>query len=125
MLTTHHLEEADALADRIAVIHRGRLIAEGSPEAIKSRTSGRVVRCVTSIRPEAARGFPEAARVETKGQHLEIVSAEPEALLRRMFGLDPELSDLTVAGVGLEEAFLALTGGGAPQGNGAGPEGVS
>ena len=39
-----------------------------------------------------------------------------------MFGLDPQLSDLTVAGVGLEEAFLALTGGGAPQGNGAGPE---
>ena len=124
VLTTHHLEEADALADRIAVIHRGRLIAEGSPSAIKSRTSGRVVRCVTSIRPEAARDFPEAARVETKGQHLEIVSAEPEALLRRMFALDPELSDLTVAGVGLEEAFLALTGGGAGE-NGARPEGGS
>ena len=59
--------------------------------------------------------------METKGQHLEIVSAEPEALLRRMFGLDPELSDLTVAGVGLEEAFLALTAGGAGE-NGAGPE---
>ena len=114
VLTTHHLEEADALADRIAVIHHGRLLADGSPSAIKSKTSGRVVRSVTSIRPEAA-------RVETKGQHLEIVSAEPEALLRRMFALDPELSDLTVAGVGLEEAFLALTGSGAGE-NGAGPE---
>ena len=121
VLTTHHLEEADALADRIAVIHRGRLIAEGSPSVIKSRTAGRVVRCITRISPETARALPEAIRVETKGQHLEIVSAEPEALLRRMFALDPELSDLTVAGVGLEEAFLALTGGGAGK-NGAGPE---
>ena len=55
--------------------------------------------------------------METKGQHLEVVTAEPEAVLRRMFELDPELGDLTVVGVGLEEAFLALTG------DGAGPEG--
>ena len=117
VLTTHYLEEADALADRIAVIHRGRLIAEGSPEEIKSRTAGRVVRCVTSIGLDPARAFPEAAGAEMKGQHLEIVTAQPEALLRRMFALDPGLSDLTVVGVGLEEAFLALTG------DGAGPEG--
>ena len=117
VLTTHYLEEADALADRIVVIHHGRLIAEGSPEEIKSRTAGRVVRCVTNIGPDAARGFPESAGVETKGQHLEIVTGAPEALLRRMFELDPGLSDLTVVGVGLEEAFLALTG------DGAGPEG--
>ena len=125
VLTTHYLEEADALADRIAVIHRGRLIAEGTPEEIKSRTAGRVVRCVTSIGPETARSFPEAAGAETKGQHLEIVTAQPEALLRRMLALDPELGDLTVVGVGLEEAFLALTGEGGPNGNGAGPEGGS
>ena len=117
VLTTHYLEEADALADRIAVIHRGRLIAEGSPEEIKSRTAGRVVRCVTTISAETARSFPEAAGAEMKGQHLEVVTAEPEAVLRRMFALDPELGDLTVVGVGLEEAFLALTG------DGAGPEG--
>ena len=120
VLTTHHLEEADALADRVAVIHRGRLIAEGSPAAIKSRTAGRVVRCVTKIGPDRARGFPEAARVETKGRHLEIVTAEPEALLRRMFDLDPALGDLTVVGVGLEEAFLALTGDGAGDAGAAG-----
>ncbi len=113
VLTTHYLEEADALADRIAVIHRGRLIAEGTPEKIKSRTAGRVVRCVTKISAETARSLPEAARVETKGQHLEIVTAGPEALLRRMFQMDPGLSDLTVVGAGLEEAFLALTGDGA------------
>ena len=124
MLTTHYLEEADALADRIAVIHRGRLIAEGSPEEIKSRTAGRVVRCVTSITPETARSLPEAAGVDTKGQHLEVVTAEPESLLRRMFELDPALSDLTVVGVGLEEAFLALTGDGAADRNGAEAERV-
>ncbi len=125
VLTTHYLEEADALADRIAVIHRGRLIAEGSPEEIKSRTAGRVVRSVTSISPETARSFPEAVQVETRGQHLEIVTAEPEALLRRMFELDSGLGDLTVVGAGLEEAFLALTGGvtGGVTGGAGGPEG--
>ena len=117
VLTTHYLEEADALADRIVVIHRGRLIAAGSPEEIKSRTAGRVVRCVTSIGLETVRAFPETASAETRGQHLEIVTGAPEALLRRMFQLDSGLSDLTVVGVGLEEAFLALTGDGAdPEG---------
>ena len=58
VLTTHHLEEADALADRIAVIHRGRLIAEGSPSVIKSRTAGRVVRCITRISPERRAPYP-------------------------------------------------------------------
>ena len=58
--------------------------------------------------------------METKGRHLEIVTAEPEALLRRMFDLDPALGDLTVVGVGLEEAFLALTGDGAGDAGAAG-----
>ena len=58
VLTTHHLEEADALADRIAVIHHGRLIAEGSPSAIKSKTSGRVVRCGHEHPPRSRARLP-------------------------------------------------------------------
>src|SRR3984957_9938619 len=49
VLTTHYLEEADALADRIAVINRGTIIAEGTPAEIKSQTSGKRIRCVTEV----------------------------------------------------------------------------
>src|ERR1043165_6770127 len=49
LLTTHYLAEADALADRIVVIDRGRIVAGGTPQAIKARAAGRKVRCHTSI----------------------------------------------------------------------------
>src|SRR6266704_767948 len=49
VLTTHYLEEADALADRVAVINKGSIIAEGTPAEIKSRTAGKKIRCVTQL----------------------------------------------------------------------------
>ena len=48
LLTTHYLQEADSLADRIVVIDRGRIIAEGTPAEIKGRASGKRIRCSTS-----------------------------------------------------------------------------
>jgi ABC-2 type transport system ATP-binding protein len=111
LLTTHYLEEADALADRIAVIHEGRVIAEGSPAQIKSRTAGRRVRCITSVNAEALRALPGVVSVALRGQHKEMLTARAEALVRELMNMDPALSDLEVTGAGLEEAFLALTGG--------------
>ena len=110
VLTTHYLEEADALADRIAVIDRGRVIAEGTPAEIKSRTAGRRVRCITALATDALRVLPGVATVTTAGQHTELLTANPEDLVREMLALDPTLTDLEVTGAGLEEAFLALTG---------------
>src|SRR5690606_35949756 len=49
LLTTHYLEEADSLADRIGVLCRGRLVAEGTPADIKARVGGRIVRCRTAL----------------------------------------------------------------------------
>ena len=49
LLTTHYLEEADALADRIVVLTEGRIRAEGTPAAIKQQVAGRRVRCETSL----------------------------------------------------------------------------
>ena len=109
VLTTHYLEEADALADRVVVIHRGRVIAQGTPAAIKSRTAARLVRCVTRVPAERATLLPGVVRTETRGRYLEILASRPENLVRELLALDPELQDLTVVGAGLEEAFLALT----------------
>lgn len=108
VLTTHYLEEADALADRIAVVHEGRVVAEGTPAEIKSRAADRRIRCVTSISVEEVAALPGVARVERNGRHLEILAARPEEVLRTLLGRDADLHDLQVTGVGLEDAFLTL-----------------
>lgn len=108
VLTTHYLEEADALADRIVVIHQGRVVAQGTPAQIKSRAADRRVRCITSVNREEVAALPGVARVEASGQHLEILTARPEELLRTLLALDPDLHDLHVTGAGLEDAFLTL-----------------
>src|SRR6202795_1746764 len=55
LLTTHYLQEADALADRVAVINQGEIIAEGTPSAIKAKTAGKRIRCITSLSVAALR----------------------------------------------------------------------
>src|SRR5271165_5710212 len=49
LLTTHYLQEADALADRVAVINQGEIIAQGTPAEIKAKTAGKRIRCITSL----------------------------------------------------------------------------
>ena len=116
VLTTHYLEEADALADRIAVIHRGRVVAEGTPSEIKSRAADRRIRCITGVGRDDVEALPGVVRVEDSGQHLEILTARPEDVLRTLLALDPDLRDLHVTGAGLEDAFLTLVRDGDPQG---------
>jgi ABC-2 type transport system ATP-binding protein len=109
VLTTHYLEEADALADRIGVLHRGRLVAEGSPQDIKARVGGRVVRCITSLPQQALAALPGVTGLRQNGTRIEIATTGAEELLRRILALDPRLSGLEVADIGLDDAFLSLT----------------
>ena len=109
VLTTHNLDEADALADRVVVIHKGRRIAEGTPAQIKSRTAGRFVRCVTRTLSDEIVSFPGVVGVQTRGQHLEALTTRPEDLVRELLSRDDTLADLTIEAAGLEDAFLALT----------------
>jgi ABC-2 type transport system ATP-binding protein len=109
VLTTHYLEEADALADRIVVIHKGQAITEGTPAQIKARTAGRRLRCITTITCDELRRRADVATAAASGQHVEVLTSEPEELLRWMLSADPKLRDLSVSGAGLEQAFLTLT----------------
>jgi len=93
----------------VVVIHNGRRIAEGTPAEIKSRTAGRLVRCVTRIAPDEVASLPGVVEARTRGQHLEALTTQPEALVRELLARDQALADLTVVAAGLEEAFLALT----------------
>jgi len=109
LLTTHYLEEADALADRIVVLNRGSIVAQGSPSEIKSRTANRRVRCRTRVPTDTVARWEQVQRVRVDAASLEILTAEAEAVVRRLLDADPQLSGLEVAGAGLEEAFLDLT----------------
>ena len=112
VLTTHYLEEADELAKRVVVIDHGKIIADASPQEIKSKVVGKKV-SFTSTRPVTQAeldGLPITAS-EVKHQRYVLVTGEPEAVLRELFRRGVDINDLEVTGAGLEEAFLALTGG--------------
>ena len=110
VLTTHYLEEAEALADRVAVLARGRIVAEGSVDAIRAHVSQRRIRCITSLGIDALRGWPEIERVECDGEHLNLFTESAEAVLRHLLAADPSLRELEVQRAGLAEAFVEITG---------------
>src|SRR5215471_5535919 len=64
LLTTHYLQEADALADRVAVINKGEIIAQGSPAEIKAQTSGKKIRCITHLSLSSLRLIPGVTEVK-------------------------------------------------------------
>jgi ABC-2 type transport system ATP-binding protein len=111
VLTTHYLEEADALADRIVVINRGQIIAEGSPAAIKGQVGGKMIRFrAPGTSEDALRQLPGVRRVSQMADRFALYVTEPEALLARLFQEGLAITDLEVVGISLDEAFLALTG---------------
>jgi ABC-2 type transport system ATP-binding protein len=111
VLTTHNLDEADELARRVVVIDHGLIIADASPDEIKAKVIGRRV-SFTSGKPLTQTDFDglPVMHSEIQGSHYVLVTSEPEALLRELFRRGTDIRDLEVAGAGLEEAFLSLTG---------------
>ena len=109
LLTTHYLEEADALADRIVVLNHGLVAAEGTPAEIKQRASQRKIRCRTRLTTAEIQALGEAIAVRCDGVFTELVAPNSDRLVPRLFERDPGLSDLEVTGVGLEDAFLTIT----------------
>ena len=109
VLTTHYLEEADALADRIVVINKGSMIAQGTPSEVKAHTAGKKIRCVTQLPVATVRDIAAVADVQQDRGTTIIHTSEPEQVLRELLQRDLALSGLEVMGAGLEDAFLALT----------------
>ncbi len=109
VLTTHFMEEADQVARRIVVIDRGRVIADATPAAIKSRAAGRRVRFRT---PEPNHGLLEGLplrALSVSGDEVRFLTDAPEPVLAELFRRGADIHDLEVRGADLEDAFLALT----------------
>jgi ABC-2 type transport system ATP-binding protein len=109
VLTTHYLEEADALADRIVLLNEGRSIAEGSPSMIKARVQGRRIRCRTRLHTSEIDCMPGVKNVGSEDGLVEILTSRAEPVVRELLMRDSDLSDLEVIGAALDDAFLALT----------------
>src|SRR5580698_5723012 len=88
LLTTHYLEEADALASRIVVIQRGQAIAEGTPEELKTADGSRTIRCTTSLASSFVSALPGVTSVEQEDGSMLIRTTTPEAVLRTMLQED-------------------------------------
>jgi ABC-2 type transport system ATP-binding protein len=114
VLTTHYLEEADALAGRIVVIDHGVVIADAAPADIKARMPSKRVsfRVPRPLADGVLDGLSVTA-LEQAGGRVRLLSAAPETVLCELFRRGVEVRDLEVVGADLEEAFLALTSRGA------------
>ncbi len=109
LLTTHYLEEADALADRILVLNQGQIVAEGTPAKIKMQTAGKRIRCVSSLDLAMVRKLAGVLDVKQDRETIEIRTGHTEAVVRELLARDASLHSLEITSAGLEEAFLALT----------------
>ena len=109
LLTTHYLEEAEALADRVCVMARGRAIHEGTVDELRARVGVRRIRCISTLLPEAVAAWPEVAEVRVEGGRLQLTTAEAEVVVLRLLQNDAWLRELEVQRAGLAEAFTELT----------------
>jgi ABC-2 type transport system ATP-binding protein len=109
LLTTHYLDEADALAHRIVVLNRGRIIADGAPAQIKQQAAGRQVRCRTRLPRTSLEALPGVQRVVEESAGVVLLTTDADRATRALLLADETACDLEIRGAGLEEAFLALT----------------
>jgi ABC-2 type transport system ATP-binding protein len=109
VLTTHYLEEADQLAKRVIVVDRGVVIADASPQEIKSKVAGKRVRFTAlSLTEKDLEGLP-ITTTTIKDHSAQLLTNQPETVLRELFRRGIEISDLEVSGADLEDAFISLT----------------
>ncbi|MGH3225791.1 MAG: ABC transporter ATP-binding protein [Streptosporangiaceae bacterium] len=110
IFATHYLEEADAYADRIVLMARGRIVADGPATEIKAKVSGRTIRATIPIAGQAELAtLPGVTNAERHGEAAILTCVDSDLALRAMLSRYPAARDIEVLGAGIEEAFVALT----------------
>jgi ABC-2 type transport system ATP-binding protein len=110
LFATHYLEEADQAADRVLVINRGRLLADGTPAEIKARAGAKRLSFRLGNVPEQfLQGLPALVNVEVRHDFVQIQSSDSDQTLYAILDAGYRPRELEVASLGLEQAFLAIT----------------
>ncbi|GAB2704341.1 ABC transporter ATP-binding protein [Kitasatospora kifunensis] len=120
LFATHYLEEADSIADRVLVLHRGRLIADGSSAEIKAKAGARRVSFELhaadgQVEEAALRALPNLVALEISGpangvRTVRIRSTDADAVVAGLYRAGCYPRGLEVTSLGLEQAFLTITG---------------
>ena len=110
VLTTHYLDEADSVADRIVVINNGKLIADGTPSEIKAETTGRVISFIAgeSVTTERLLAIPGVTDIQWSGRKVKLSSSNTDQLITALIEKRFEMRDIEIQSGGLEDAFQAL-----------------
>ncbi|HEU4320952.1 MAG TPA: ABC transporter ATP-binding protein [Acidimicrobiia bacterium] len=109
LITTHLVDEAAAVADRVVVVDRGRVVAEGTPDELRRTLPDRRVEVNTKVPASVIRALDSVHSVELHDGRTVIAATDSELVVRALLELDPEASDLTVATASLTEVLVAMT----------------
>jgi ABC-2 type transport system ATP-binding protein len=109
VLTTHYLEEAEALADRVAVLAKGRVIAAGSVNEMRALVVKKQISCSSSLSVDEIRTWTEVQNARRDHKGLQITAGNVEAVVRRLLDEDEDLQDLEIHRAGLAQVFTELT----------------
>jgi ABC-type multidrug transport system ATPase subunit len=109
VLTTHYLEEAESLADRVVVLAKGRVIASGTVREIRAVVGHKRVSCSTALSPELIASWPGVQSVSRERGRMQIIAGDSDTVVKRLALADATFQDLEVRGAGLAEAFTELT----------------
>jgi ABC-2 type transport system ATP-binding protein len=111
LFATHYLEEADDYADRAVLMARGSVVADGPTTEIKAMVGSRTIRAtLPDVDLSALAALPGVTGADRRGEAAVLHCSDSDAAIRALLDEFPEARDIEIAGAGLEEAFLALTG---------------
>jgi ABC-2 type transport system ATP-binding protein len=109
LFATHYLEEVDENASRVVVMAGGRIVADGDPAEVRSRSSVSTVR--VTVDGDAARfgGFPGVVSLSATGDRVSLRTTDADATVRALVAAEPAWRDIDVSAPSLDESFLTLT----------------
>lgn len=111
LFATHYLDEAEEFADRAVLMRSGRIVADGPVATVRALASGRTLRAVVPGATETAMlALPGVRAARVRADQVSLTCADSDAALRALLAVHPRAHDIEVRAVGLEEAFLSLTG---------------
>jgi ABC-2 type transport system ATP-binding protein len=108
LFATHYLEEAEEYADRVVLMRSGRIVADGSVAQVRSAVSGRTLRAVVPGATDLT--LPGVRSAERRGDQITLTCTDSDAAVRALLARYPQAHDIEITALGLEDAFLALTG---------------
>ena len=110
LFATHYLEEADQAADRVLVVNRGRLLADGTPSQIKERAGAkRVAFHLDPVDEAFLLGLPGLVNLEVRGSFVQLQVTDSDAALYAVLDGGYRPRQIEVSSLGLEQAFIAIT----------------